>query len=55
MPLVFLIIFVMLYIVTKDLVGADVMKPLAIPMVGGLVTSTIHKAGYTHEAHSCCR
>jgi copper/silver efflux system protein len=23
-------------------VGADVMKPLAAPMIGGLVTSTIH-------------
>ena len=23
-------------------VGADVMKPLAAPMIGGLITSTIH-------------
>jgi len=34
-------------------VGADVMKPLAAPMIGGLITSTVHVLVVTPILFAC--
>ena len=32
----------LLPIMWSERVGADIMKPIAVPLIGGMVTSTIH-------------